>query len=444
MPFIKPINFLSVRSGAGQTIIVSIDAVARSQGRNGSQTRRAHTLLPAVLRSPAFQFGIWTNCGRLTPSASYGCQTNSLGYTSPNFRPLVQNVIGNNLPTGLIVQPISALLAALATLGAFFNLCGFTIFWVLLAVLAFAASVAALAIELALFVPVKNRFDNGNYDVNAANSAFAGGAALSGGADYSTIASTMLGPAIWMQVGAVVAALIGLLFLIVGYAINRRRARRDRDDAAFDFQTANNGNHHNGGYGDETYDSTMVAGTANNTPNEKRRSKRWTMFGGKNAQYETPGSYDDEGYYVPDGGQAYEQQQRNVAGGQNPQHVQIAQQQQQYAQALETQQAQSVYTHSASQHTGQSHYYDAQGSGTGHTAESYGMQSSSHHGVPLTAAAAHPGSSSSPAPGADPRYDYGNYPPHQAQYPAVPSAHTHGGYDESARHAQAGQAQQRW
>ena len=356
------------------------------------------------------QFGIWANCGRLTPDASTGCTSNGLGYQQTQFQPLVANIFTSKLPYALIVQPISALIAALATIGALLNLCFFSIFWVLLAILSVIASAAALAIELALFVPAKNKFDNGSYSVDAANAAFAGGAALSGGADYSRISNTKLGAGIWIQVGALAASLIGAIFIIAAYATSRSSRRKEKE-IEFDFEPTNGAHaqRYSEYYNEQQAADAAAARDPHNPANRKSKRFTWLRGGGYSVTNPNDNSqggayYDDEGYYVPDGGQGYDQPHEQqtaaaaaaAAAASNGEHSGYATNphQQQYAQQQpETSSAHQHHSHNNSGDPASTQYHDTQY----HDANYYAGSGSGH---PQQQAA-----------GGDPRYQYGGYNP---------------------------------
>jgi hypothetical protein len=362
------------------------------------------------------QFGIWANCGRLTPDASTGCTSNGLGYQQTQFQPLVANIFTSKLPYALIVQPISALIAALATIGALLNLCFFSIFWVLLAILSVIASAAALAIELALFVPAKNKFDNGSYSVDAANAAFAGGAALSGGADYSRISNTKLGAGIWIQVGALAASLIGAIFIIAAYATSRSSRRKEKE-IEFDFEPTNGAHaqRYSEYYNEQQAADAAAARDPHNPANRKSKRFTWLRGGGYSVTNPNDNSqdgayYDDEGYYVPDGGQGYDQPHEQqtaaaaAAAASNGEHSGYATNphQQQYAQQQpETSSAHQHHSHNNSGDPASTQYHDTQY----HDANYYAAGSNSQH------AAQQQQQQAQQAAGGDPRYQYGGYNP---------------------------------
>ncbi|KDN49211.1 hypothetical protein K437DRAFT_267466 [Tilletiaria anomala UBC 951] len=266
LPYIKAIHFLRIDSAAGQTIT----------------------------------FGIWANCGRIAPQAGFACTSTSLGYTQSSFRTLVRNVFPASLPYALIAQPIAAGLAGLATLAAFLNLCSFSLLWSLLGLLAAVAAAAALAIDLALFVPARSKFASGAFNVADADAVFGGNDA----ADFSRIDLAVFGPALWLQVAALAAALLGVALLIAARSIYRTHARRDKD-VSFDFEPTPLGSgamNRVSYFGDDSNNS--------NNNNNNRASKRYTYNAAdqSDGRYTHPGGayYDEDGYYVPDGGQAYD------------------------------------------------------------------------------------------------------------------------------------------
>lgn len=85
----------------------------------------------------------------------------------------------------LVISPIAAGFTGLAAGGAFLHLCTNTILWPLLAAWAMILTAATLGVDLAFFILGRNSLNE------------TGAMALGSAAD-----SSMLGPAIWMQVAA--------------------------------------------------------------------------------------------------------------------------------------------------------------------------------------------------------------------------------------------------
>ena len=411
LPFLKVLPFLTATSVAGNTL----------------------------------SFGVWSICARIAPLATFSCTPGSLGYMGSSSQQLVNSVFSSGLPSALILQPIAAGLTALATVGALLNLCGFTIFWVLLAIVSAVATIVCLALELAIFVPAVQSFKNGSYSVDGANALFGtsvvgpGGASAGSGADFSKVSSAMLGPSTYMQIGATVASILGAAFITIAFVKERKQRTKDKN-VEFDFQPTDGahnapvnrgsfwgGGQANGGQGQyndaANLQSPEVNGAAaNGAPNGgggfmNRLSKRWTYAQADAGNgYDQPGAqgayYDDDGYYVPDGGQGYTdahgqyQEPPSQSHSPAPPPPQQFQQHQNLVQQVD-QQSQG--------HSHQTHYTTASGSHHKHTnsagSHSYYAQGAQAPPLPQNTAQAQgpqtiitPGPAPSGAPAGRPRW----------------------------------------
>lgn len=112
-----------------------------------------------------------------------------------------------NLPYALVLQPISAGFTGLAAGAALLAVCTNSLLFVLAAFWAGILSIATLVVELVLFI---NGRDKLNQELNAAS--------------YGE-AHADLGPALWLQVAATAAVLVGFFFLAAAWSMNRPAAQ---------------------------------------------------------------------------------------------------------------------------------------------------------------------------------------------------------------------------
>jgi len=157
-------------------------------------------------------FGIWSQCfkqGDITQ-----CSPTDLGYqqTFNGVNNAINLFFVNKLPYALVVQPISAGFTGLAAGAAFLHLCTNSFLWPLSALWASFLTMAALVIELVLFILARNkaRSFQSNGQLTADGSA--------------------LGPAIWMQVASLPPVFFGFMMLALGWYLKRSRS----DDNYYD------------------------------------------------------------------------------------------------------------------------------------------------------------------------------------------------------------------
>ncbi|WFD44927.1 hypothetical protein MPSI1_003601 [Malassezia psittaci] len=154
------------------------------------------------------QFGIWAACVEATSSQ---CSAVGLGYQQTSLQRLFGS--GNlnisfpflhNLPYALVLQPISAGFTGLAAGAALLAVCTSSALFALAALWALLLSIATLVIELILFVKARNSLNN-----------------QLGSQSYDSTVGSKLGPAIWLQVAATAAALVGFLFVAAAWSSRR-------------------------------------------------------------------------------------------------------------------------------------------------------------------------------------------------------------------------------
>lgn len=147
----------------------------------------------------------------------------------------------------LVISPIAAGFTGLAAGGAFLHLCTNTLLWPLLAAWAMILTAATLGVDLAFFILGRNSLNE------------TGAMALGSAAD-----SSMLGPAIWMQVAALPPAFFGFIMLALGFYLKKKSQKEIRDDY-YDFEPSNQRGHsqvyesqeHHGNGNDEMYMQQM-------------------------------------------------------------------------------------------------------------------------------------------------------------------------------------------
>ncbi|EST09686.1 Actin cortical patch SUR7/pH-response regulator PalI [Kalmanozyma brasiliensis GHG001] len=151
-------------------------------------------------------FGIWSQC--FEQGGQTLCTPTGLGYqqTLNGINNAVSLFFVNKLPYALVVQPISAGFTGAAAGAAFLHLCTNTFLWPLAALWASFLTMAALVIELVLFILARNR----------ARSFQSNGQLTPTGSE--------LGPAIWMQVAALPPVFFGFMMLALGWYLKRSRS----------------------------------------------------------------------------------------------------------------------------------------------------------------------------------------------------------------------------
>lgn len=110
----------------------------------------------------------------------------------------------NNLPYALVLQPISAGFTGLAAGAALLAMCSNSLLFTLAAFWAALLSIATLVIELIMFI--KGR-DTLRSQLSAAN--------------YVESTNVSFGPALWLQVAATAAVIVGFFFIALAWSMNR-------------------------------------------------------------------------------------------------------------------------------------------------------------------------------------------------------------------------------
>lgn len=173
LPYIKGIYFLYINIGGGN--------------------------LASTLR---VTFGIWSQC--IKQNGQTACTPVDLGYqqTAGNIQSVITPFFVNKLPYALVLQPLAAGFTGLAAGAAFLHLCTNTFLWPLSALWASFLTLAALVIELVLFILARNK----------ARDYQGSGQAPTGSA---------LGPAIWMEVASLPPVFFGFMMLALGWWLKR-------------------------------------------------------------------------------------------------------------------------------------------------------------------------------------------------------------------------------
>ncbi|GAC96607.1 hypothetical protein PHSY_004190 [Pseudozyma hubeiensis SY62] len=177
LPYIKGIYFLYIRF-ADQT---------------GSSTLRS-------------TYGIWSQC--LSQGGVTQCSPTGLGYQQV-FLGVEQTIslfFVNKLPYALVLQPIAAGFTGAAAGAAFLHLCTNTFLWPLAALWASFLTMAALVIELVLFILARNKARSFQSTTQI------------------TVTGSELGPAIWMQVASLPPVFFGFMMLALGWYLKRSRS----------------------------------------------------------------------------------------------------------------------------------------------------------------------------------------------------------------------------
>lgn len=162
------------------------------------------------------QFGIWSNC--VKSGSTISCTSQGLGYQQPAFQAVVNEAFVNKLPYALVLQPISAGFTGAAAGAAFLHLCTNTVLWPLAAIWASFLTMAALVIELVLFILARNKFRDAQFATD-----------MSVGTGTTTVTSSNLGPAIWMQVASLPPCFFGFMMLAAAWWMKRKAASWDDD-----------------------------------------------------------------------------------------------------------------------------------------------------------------------------------------------------------------------
>lgn len=157
----------------------------------------------------SLDMGIWTMCLNGVPDS--GCaHPYGLGYRQAAYHQFFATSQGGlnleeplikNLPYALVLQPIAAGFTLIATLGALISVCSAIFLWPFLALWAALVSIAALVIELVLFIRAHDRLVQ-LLDATRGN--------------FGDV-SIKYGPALWIQVAATAAVVVGCLFLMGSY-----------------------------------------------------------------------------------------------------------------------------------------------------------------------------------------------------------------------------------
>ncbi|SJX60065.1 uncharacterized protein SRS1_11380 [Sporisorium reilianum f. sp. reilianum] len=152
-------------------------------------------------------FGVWSQCFKQGDASQ--CSPTGLGYqqTFNGVNNAISLFFVNKLPYALVVQPISAGFTGLAAGAAFLHLCTNTFLWPLAALWASFLTMAALVIELVLFILARNK----------ARSFQSNG--------QLTPVGSELGPAIWMQVASLPPVFFGFMMLALGWYLKRSRSQ---------------------------------------------------------------------------------------------------------------------------------------------------------------------------------------------------------------------------
>lgn len=153
-------------------------------------------------------FGIWSQC--LTDGGQTSCTPTGLGYTQSalGINSAIELFFVSKLPYALVLQPISAGFTGLAAGAAFLHLCTNTFLWPLSALWASFLTMAALVIELVLFILARNKAR----DFNNTSS-------------QQVPSGSELGPAIWMQVASLPPVFFGFMMLALGWWLKRSRSQ---------------------------------------------------------------------------------------------------------------------------------------------------------------------------------------------------------------------------
>ncbi|WFD07207.1 hypothetical protein MVES1_002566 [Malassezia vespertilionis] len=166
--------------------------------------------------SDEIRFGTWGLCyGDSTLNNGWHCSSADLGYRQKEFGNLTRSVGGSagglglhepflhNLPYALVLQAISAGFTGIAAGAGLLAICSHTLLFTLAAFWAAILTIATLVIELILFINAHEKL------TDSAPPEWQGRLR----ADY--------GPALWMQVAATAAVIVGFLLLFLSWILNR-------------------------------------------------------------------------------------------------------------------------------------------------------------------------------------------------------------------------------
>ncbi|KAI3613370.1 hypothetical protein CBS9595_004203 [Malassezia furfur] len=159
------------------------------------------------------RFGVWAGC---VISSTSQCSPVGLGFKQQSLQELFGSRLNigspfiHNLPYALVLQPISAGFTGIAAGAALLAVCTNTLLYTIATFWAMLLSIATLVIELILFINARNKLNN----QLAAN--------------YSGQVSAELGPAIWLQVAATAAVVVGFVFIALAWSLNREESLPER------------------------------------------------------------------------------------------------------------------------------------------------------------------------------------------------------------------------
>ncbi|WFD32159.1 leucine--tRNA ligase [Malassezia sp. CBS 17886] len=163
-------------------------------------------VLPSQTYTQRLFFGIWSAC--IENPSGFSCSKVSLApqdIKTNGVANIPLNTPGaKNLSYALVLQPIAAGFAGLAAAGALLALCTNSLAWTMAALWATILTIAALVVELVLFINRRDVIRSG-IDKIGANQPY----------------SVELGPAVWIQVAATAAAVLAVLALFAAWALSR-------------------------------------------------------------------------------------------------------------------------------------------------------------------------------------------------------------------------------
>lgn len=210
-------------------------------------------------------FGVWSQC--LSQTGASACSPTGLGYqqTFQGVNTAINSFFVNKLPYALVLQPIAAGFTGLAAGAAFLAICTNTVLWPLAALWASFLTMAALVIELVLFILARNR----------ARSFQATGTLTPSGSE--------LGPAIWMQVASLPPVFFGFMMLAAAWYLKRSRSNDNYYD---EYAAERAGGYYNEPTEKDYYSAPAPRPVSRNSRAASRRSR-----------------YDD--YYEPEESRVY-------------------------------------------------------------------------------------------------------------------------------------------
>lgn len=154
------------------------------------------------------------------------CTNVDLGYRQSQLRELFTDRLHmpmpfiRDLPYALILQPISAGFTGLAAGAALLALCTNSLLYTLAAFWAATLTIATLVIELVLFLDGRSKLKR---ELRAQN--------------YSGQADVGLGPALWLQVAATGAVILGFFLVVIAWSMNRPSATAPTYEAPLPLYT---------------------------------------------------------------------------------------------------------------------------------------------------------------------------------------------------------------